>query len=237
MSDTPATTQSGTSRKKRLGEILSDAGLVTKAQLDAALSDQRKWGGKLGRILVEMGFVDESSMTLALSRQLQLPQVDLETLELPAGVLGFLRVDIAERYGVFPIAGDREQKTITLATSDPTNVEAFQELSLYTGMRIQGVVVAAGSSIDRAIRRHYYGENTGTPKATPPAPPKVVASQGPATSSDVARELAALTQRIADIERVVRGEVRALRGLVEVLLDKRVITREEYVHRVRSRGE
>ncbi|MGA9523935.1 MAG: hypothetical protein WBV82_20910 [Myxococcaceae bacterium] len=244
MSGIPVTTQSGLNRKKRLGEILSDAGLVTNAQLNAALSEQRKWGGKLGRTLVEMGFVDESSMTLALSRQLQLPQVDLDTLELAPGVLGLLRVDIAERYGVFPIAGDREQKMVTLATSDPTNVEALQELTVYTGLRIH-VAVAAGSSIDRAIRHHYYGENTVASNTATPGqlgvsepefdPQQLVANQAP--SSDVARELAALNQRIADLERVVSGQVRALRGLVEILLEKRVITREEYVGRVRARSE
>ncbi len=255
MSGIPVTTQSGLNRKKRLGEILSDARLVTGVQLEAALSEQRKWGGKLGRTLVEMGFVDENSMTLALSRQLQIPQVDLDCLELPAGVLGFLRVDIAERYGVFPIAGDRGLKTVTLATSDPTNVEALQELSVFTGLRVQ-MAVASGSSIDRAIRRHYYGENTvATNTATPgqlgvsepvfdpqqlvtaqPAAPQGPESARPA-SPDLAREIVALNQRMTELERVVSGQVRALRGLVEILLDKGVITREEYVARVRTRGE
>jgi type IV pilus assembly protein PilB len=256
MSGIPVTTQSGLNRKKRLGEILSDAGLVTKVQLEAALSEQRKWGGKLGRTLVEMGFVDEQSMTLALSRQLQVPQVDLDALELPAGVLGFLRVDIAERYGVFPIAGDRGLKTVTLATSDPTNVEALQELAFYTGLRVQ-VAVASGSSVDRAIRRHYYGESTVASNTTTPGqlgvseplfdPQQLVATQHPAAPSaprtaapaspELSEQLAALNQRMSDLEKVVSGQVRALRGLVELLLEKGVIDREAYVSRVRPRGE
>ncbi|HEY8209719.1 MAG TPA: hypothetical protein VIG99_19665, partial [Myxococcaceae bacterium] len=145
-------------KKRRLGELLKDAGLITETQLKTALSEQRKWGGKLGRTLVEMAFVDESSMAAALSRQLQLPLVDLDALKLAGDVVSWLRVDVAERYGVFPLAGDTRQKTLQVATSDPTNFEALQELAFHTGMKIQ-VSISGATSIDRAIRKYYYGES------------------------------------------------------------------------------
>ena len=55
--------------KKRLGEILIDAGVLDENQLRSALSQQRRWGGRLGKTLLELGFVDERTMVLALSRQ------------------------------------------------------------------------------------------------------------------------------------------------------------------------
>ncbi|NPC85520.1 general secretion pathway protein GspE, partial [Pyxidicoccus fallax] len=142
-----------------------DAGLLTETQLRSALAEQRKWGGKLGLTLVQMGFVDENSMVHALSRQLTIPTVDLEAHTPSPVVLQALRADIAERYTVFPTAADPANKLLTVATADPTNVESFQELAFHTGQRIQ-VVVAAASSIERAIRRHYHGEFT-SPTATP----------------------------------------------------------------------
>ena len=62
-----------TAKRRRLGELLIEAGVLDPTQLQAALAEQKKWGGKLGRTLVEMGFVDEDSMVRALSRQLKLP--------------------------------------------------------------------------------------------------------------------------------------------------------------------
>jgi len=203
-----------------------DAGVVTDVQLQAALAEQKRWGGKLGRTLVEMGFVDEESMSLALSRQLQLPRVDLDALELPADITGFLRVDIAERYGVFPIAGDRRLKQLTVASSDPTNVEAMQELAFYTGMRIQ-MAVASGSGIDRAIRRYYYGESTTPTQTTTP-------HQLGGTKGEDRGEVAALRARVAELERLLSGQVRAMRSLVELLVDKDVIRRDEFVARARK---
>ncbi len=234
-----------------------EAGLLNEVQLNAALSEQRKWGGKLGRTLVEMGFVDEGSMTAALSRQLQIPQVDLDRLQISPEVLGFLRVDIAERYGVFPVSGDKKAKTVTLATSDPTNMEQIHELGFTTGLRV-GLVVAPSSAIDRAIRRHYYGESTvasdvTTPRqlgvseaeydptelTSAPAGAGVGANAGGQRSPapvELAAQLAAAHARVAELERIVAGQGRALRGMLELLLEKGILDRETYLAKVRGQS-
>jgi type IV pilus assembly protein PilB len=238
-------------KKRRLGEILVTAGLISDLQLKAALAEQRKWGGKLGRTLVEMGFVDEPSMVVALSHQLRLPMIDLDKVELPAQVVQFLRVDIAERYGVFPVGGDPVHRTLQLATSDPTNAEAFKELAFYTGMRVQPQV-ATSTGIDRAIRRYYYGESTPGQRAAKPqdmglsertfdadqlsAKPTEVngtAKMPPPTSN----ELAQLIEQVGALERLVAGQVRALRGMLELMVDKGILSRDEYLNKVRGIGE
>ena len=225
-----------------------DAGLLSETQLKAALQEQRKWGGKLGRTLVEMGIVDEDSMARALSRQLNVPVVDLDSVRLPPSVVQLLRIDVAERYGVFPLGGDPAQKLLHVASSDPTNLEALQELSFQTGMRIQQSVSSA-SGIDRAIRRLYYGESTtASATASPdsygrqemtfePQAPRMAAAAAPeATGSDpeVQRRLEALTARVDSLEQAVAGQVRALRVLMELLVDSGVVRREEYLNRIRG---
>ena len=217
--------------------------------------------------MVEMGFVDEESMVLALSRQLGVPAVDLDKLSLPDDVVHWLKIDIAERYGVFPLGGDAATKMLHLATSDPTNLEALQELSFTTRMRIQ-VSVAGSSAIEKAIRRYYYGERmtastTTTPQAlgvkentyelqrmhtnptmnavrppppparsAPPAPPPQ--AQDTAAFAELERKIDAINQRISLLEKHAANQVRALRGLFEVLVEKQVITREEYQAKVRK---
>jgi type IV pilus assembly protein PilB len=229
-------------RKKRLGEILMDAGLLTETQLRSALAEQRKWGGKLGHTLVQMGFVDESSMVHALSRQLHIPAVDLDALEPPAHVLQLFRVEIAERYGVFPIAADPAHKTLTLASSDPTNVEALQELAFHTNQKIH-VVVSSASSIERALRKHYHGGATHitaspdqfgisepTYEFTPPAPSRTSSPR----EAEIQQRVEVLTQQVNDLQQMVANQARSLSTLIEVLEGRGVLSREEYFSKLRG---
>lgn len=222
-----------------------DAGLLTETQLRTALAEQRKWGGRLGLTLVQMGVVDESSMVHALSRQLAIPTVDLDTHAPVPHALQALRVDIAERYTVFPIAYEAATKTLTVATSDPTNVESLQELAFHSGQKLQ-VVVATASSIERAIRHHYHGEITST-AATPLsfgmeeatfelAPPQQAEAAAPARTptpppvvrdAELATKVEALTQQVSDLERMVAQQARVMRAMMDALEARGALTREE----------
>lgn len=230
-----------------------DAGLLTETQLRSALAEQRKWGGRLGLTLVQMRFVDENSMVHALSRQLAIPTVDLEA-HVPSPVaLQALRADIAERYTVFPTAADPLNKVLTVATADPTNVEAFQELAFHTGQRIQ-VVVATASSIERAIRRNYHGEFT-SPTATPlsfgmdeptfelappsePEPlalaarPMAHATPGP-RENELIQRVEDLSQQVATMPSRVAQQARSLRAMLELLETRGLVTRDDYLAKVR----
>ena len=263
-------------RRRRLGELLIEAGVLDDSRLKAALGEQKKWGGKLGRTLVEMGFVDEDSMMRALSRQLNLQAIDLDSVQLPNTITQLLRVDLCERYGVFPIGGDAKSRILQLATSDPTNGEAIQELSVSTNAKIVQVV-ATGSAIDRSIRRYYYGEaqapgprpvSSGTtqsftdlpiteapaesasldldellgnapPRATNPRQPAITAPPpptAPASSFDetaaLKKELALLREQVDGLEKLNASQVRAMRGLVELLIESGLVSRDEYLVKV-----
>ncbi len=224
--------------------------MVDELQLRAALSEQKKWGGKLGRTLVEMGFLDEQSIVLGLSTQLGLPPVDLDSASLPPNVGSHLRLDVAERYGVFPLGANAELKVLHLASSDPTNHDALQEIAFHTGMRLK-ISVATASGIDRAIRRYYYGEaptsgpaayaaqnlNEPTFEAGGPAL-QAVPSAAPAAaiaSPEVLARLDELSQRMGAIEKLMANQVRAMRGMLELLVDKGVVSREEFVERMKRR--
>ncbi|MBI5442131.1 MAG: general secretion pathway protein GspE [Deltaproteobacteria bacterium] len=143
-------------RKRRLGEILLAAGLVTESQLTAALHSQKTWGGKLGSTLVRMGFVREEDLLACLSTQLRLPSVNLGAVKIAPRAIQALPHRIAEKYNVIPVALKEElgKKTIILAMSDPTNLDAISEIQFQTGVSIRPVV-AAESSITRAIDEYY----------------------------------------------------------------------------------
>jgi type IV pilus assembly protein PilB len=177
-----------------------DAGLVTEQQLRAALSEQRKWGGRLGHTLVQLGFVDEQAMVAALSRQLHLPVVDLDKAELAKELASHLRYETAERYGVCPLQVDARSRMLRVATSDPTNAEVSQALTFQTGMKLELVVASAGS-IDRALRRLYGRERR---PSLPPAPAPAVLQE----------KLEALAARIAELESKVAQQAQLVRELL-----------------------
>ncbi|MFZ5443110.1 MAG: hypothetical protein ACOZQL_24090, partial [Myxococcota bacterium] len=155
--------------RRRLGDLLIDAGLLTDQQLKVALNEQRKWGGRLGRTVVELGFVTETAISEVLAAQLELPSIDLDTQELPAAAPTWLRLDLCERYGVFPVSSNPAARSLSVATADPTNIEHLQAIEFATNLKVQPVVSTI-SAIERAIRRYYFGENPSAPRPIVPAP-------------------------------------------------------------------
>lgn len=258
--------------RRRLGDLLIEAGLLTDEQLRAALAEQKKWGGRLGRTVVELGFVTESALAQVLARQLDLPSIDLDTAELPADAPRWLRLDLAERYLVFPLAFNQSTRTLTVASADPTNLEAVQAIEFATRLKVV-TAVATATAIERAIRRHYFGEQpvSSSPSKPPaPKPAPVLSSPSPApivpgTASfeldelmgevpfrtmtpapvkpaaavnsielSLRRELAVLREKVDGLEQVNASQVRALRMLLELLIESGLVTRDEYLEKLNA---
>ncbi len=143
-------------RKKRFGEILTEAGLINDTQLAAALHSQRTWGGKLGSTLVRMGVAREEDILRCLSNQLRLPSVDFRKIKISPRALDAVPLRVAEKYNVIPVALKEElgKKSVILAMSDPTNLDAVREIQFQAGVNVRPVV-ATESSITRAIDQYY----------------------------------------------------------------------------------
>lgn len=76
--------------KLRLGDVLVEHKIISEAQLQAALKEQKKSGHKLGRALIALGYISEEQLMAFLSRQLQVPFIDLKhlpTIDLPSPTL------------------------------------------------------------------------------------------------------------------------------------------------------
>jgi type IV pilus assembly protein PilB len=143
----------------KLGDILIAQGVIDAEKLTAALSDQRAFGGKLGRTLVDLGYVTEHQLVRALSQQLALDTVDLDTVEIEVDALSCVPVDTCERYGVFPIKVDNEARVVWVATAEPDR-QTLGEVAAIAQYTLEPVL-ATMSSIDRAVRKYYFGEKMG----------------------------------------------------------------------------
>jgi hypothetical protein len=140
----------------KLGELLVRAGVLDDFKLKAALAEQQRWGGRLGRILVEMNFVSEDLLVKALSKQLGVPRARLEQLDVPPDIVGRIDPQFASTHALCPERYLPEKKTLLVAMVDPTNVGAIDELRFKTGLRIE-TSLAGELEITQAIDTLFYG--------------------------------------------------------------------------------
>jgi hypothetical protein len=143
----------------RLGDLLIRAGVVSDAQLNTALAEQKQWGGRLGTILVRMGALSEDLLVKALSRQLGLPRAALgpnDPIVVPDGVLARIDRATCERLLVVPVGYVKERRTVHMAIADPFNIVAIDDLSRRLGVRVE-TLLAGETQIMQAIVRVYSG--------------------------------------------------------------------------------
>jgi type II secretory ATPase GspE/PulE/Tfp pilus assembly ATPase PilB-like protein len=134
-----AQAEAAPNKPMRLGEFLVEAGLATDADITRALEEQRKKKGRrLGQILVDLGIVDEVTVCKTLGRKFHMAFVDLDVIPIPREVADEIPEQVIRRYRVLPIKSD--ERTITIAISDPMALEAIDMLRFSTKKQIVDVV-------------------------------------------------------------------------------------------------
>jgi len=143
-------------KKLRLGEMLLNAGIIHEFQLNSALSFQRQLGGRLGASLIRLGYLDEETLLNFLADQFALTRIDLDSLSIDASIVALVPKEKALAHSMMPFG----RKTVGgiehlfVATSDPTNIVALDELTSTTGMQIRPAIAPEGMII-RTIKRYY----------------------------------------------------------------------------------
>ena len=143
----------------KLGDLLVTENLITRQQLGKALEYQRVHGGRLGYCLIQLGWVTGEDISAIICRQFGLPSINLPFFEVDPSIVKLIPLETARKYQVLPLS--RAGSTLTIATIDPTDVFAIDDLQFMTGFTIEPVVVAE-SAIREAIQK-YYGAGP-TPK-------------------------------------------------------------------------
>jgi len=141
-----------------IGEILLEKGKIQPEHLQAALAARKSPHDRIDRILVQMGFVDEKDVLEVLSEQLSLPVVDLSETEIDVELLKEMPSRLVHRRKLVPVA--RTNNTLKVATCDPFDVYALDELRIMTGLQVEPVL-ATEADIDRVIMKHL-GVGGGT---------------------------------------------------------------------------
>jgi len=137
---------------KQLGELLLDRGIISQAQLDQALNYQRVKGGLIGEVLVELGFAKEEDIAQSLTAQYGFPYLPLSNYDVNPEITNIVPSRVARQYLLVPI--DKIGNNLTLAMSNPLNIQAIEDVELLSGCNVQ-TFVSTSSDIKKAIEKYY----------------------------------------------------------------------------------
>jgi general secretion pathway protein E len=138
--------------RRRLGQILLEAGTISANTLEAGLARAQKTGERLGEALVALGAITRHDVVAALALQWGLPFLFREEVPSTIPILKNLSPKYLRQYTICPVAVD--ESSVTLATADPTNPLVRDELRQTLGLDIKLCVAPPGAILE-AIERSY----------------------------------------------------------------------------------
>lgn len=138
-------------RKKKLGDLLKEAGLITELQIVEALSVKKR-DQKLGDLLVDQGYITEKQLLDALEIQLKLESVSLYQYPIDLSVLELVSKDFARSKLLLPLR--KENTRLIVAMNDPLDFYAIEEIEFSTGYVVQPVI-ATQDDLLQTINRLY----------------------------------------------------------------------------------
>jgi len=142
-------------KKIRLGDLLVEHQLITNDQLMQALAEQKTSGHKLGRVLVEKGYVKEEQVLELVSRQLQIPYIDLRRFQYESETVRLIPEILSRRYRAIALKEERDGGLL-VGMADATDIFAFDELAKQLKRPISIAVVKETDlieTIDMVYRR------------------------------------------------------------------------------------
>jgi len=137
------------SKRPNLGALLKNSGFVTEKDIQTALERQKKTGRRLGECLIELKIISEMDLRKSLCAQLNIPFVDLDKITFDASLAKLINKKYCEKRNLVPVG--KMGSTLTLAMDDPSDNQVIDELSSFTGLKINVI-----TSTSDAIRRAFY---------------------------------------------------------------------------------
>ncbi|MCL5036512.1 MAG: Flp pilus assembly complex ATPase component TadA [Chloroflexi bacterium] len=141
--------------RKRVGDLLLEAGVITAEQLGTALKEQKKTHDRLGNVLLKLNFIDEDKLSEVLAHQSGANFVDLTEISISPETAKLLPKSFCMENKVIPLSKDGNR--IVVAMSDPFDIVTLDMVTLFTGSEVQ-VAVAREREIVDAIEKFCFEE-------------------------------------------------------------------------------
>ncbi|MEA2454813.1 MAG: type pilus assembly protein PilB [Thermoleophilaceae bacterium] len=130
-----------TGAKRRIGDVIVHLGFAERELVEKVVDEGRANGIPLGQSLIDAGIVDSNQLAQALAERNGLDYVDLNQFEVDQGAANLIDAAKARRYQTIPISFLGEQ-TVLVATADPANVLALDDIAMATGYEVRRAVAS-----------------------------------------------------------------------------------------------
>jgi Type II secretion system (T2SS), protein E, N-terminal domain/PilZ domain len=137
----------------RLAELLIRRGTITADRLAAAAAEYRRRGGRFCAVLLQLGVVSDKALAACFNEEYRIPLIDVTTIDPTPEALRLVPYELAQRHEILPIGVT--PSTLTVATSDPTNLDGRDEVKLRSGCDLM-VTVAPSRMLREAIHYFYH---------------------------------------------------------------------------------
>ncbi len=169
-----------------IGDALLAKKLISSEQLTLARQENLSTGKPVDQILLERGFVTSENLTSARAAQIGIQFIDITTRPISPDVLTLVPQPVAERYNVVPFELDSATNSLSVAMSDPLDLNAINFLEKKSGKRIKPFL-ADGAAIKEVISEKYsQGLGTEVTAALKDSPVDSV-KQAVNTGSDISK--------------------------------------------------
>src|SRR5919106_6189612 len=132
--------------RKKLGECLIQAGLITEDDLQTALTEHKRTGERLGAVLVRLNLATERQIAKALAYQLGFPYLNLAENPPDPTIVTLIPKEVALKRSCVAIRLDKN--LLTVAMADPLLFSLVQDLEFQTGYRIKQVVATRADILE-----------------------------------------------------------------------------------------
>ena len=145
--------------RKRLGQILVDAGLIEAEQLALALAEQRRRGGLLGKTLVDMGLIGENQLVKVLALHLNIATVRLSGRVIDPSALSVLDELFCRENQCLPLEYHVREKYLEVAMVEPTNERIIEQIRDKARCNVHPYI-AGPTAVSEAIEAAYTLRST-----------------------------------------------------------------------------
>ena len=125
-------------RRKRLGEILIEAGLLSDVLLESALIGSKKAGLKLGEYLIQKGIVSGTVILDAIASQLNLKKYNPNDYKISSELSSIMDVDSVNKFNAIPV--EKKEGVLTIAMVDPLDIIAIDYIEVMTNMEVETII-------------------------------------------------------------------------------------------------
>lgn len=136
----------------KLGEILVNSGVINEEDLKEALKKQKGSDKRLGEILIENNLLTEMQIISSLSRQFDIPYIDLSNVKINTGLSTLMQERFAREHAVVPLKLDGS--LLTVAVADPLDYNTLNDIGTYTKYKVFPMI-AERKKIENKIEELY----------------------------------------------------------------------------------